>query len=65
MCGKKSAQTKDPTWKTASAANTANRGVEAPIDQKRPIGATADAGGTLGSSTGAAGAAPTTSVLGG
>jgi hypothetical protein len=68
MCGKKSAPAapaKDPAWKTASAANTANRGVETPLDQNRRIGATADAGATLGSSASAAGAAPTTSVLGG
>jgi hypothetical protein len=66
MCGKKSAPApapaKDPAWKTASANNTANRGVEQPLEQNRRIGATAD-GGTLGTSSGAAGA--TTSVLGG
>lgn len=69
MCSKPKKQaapapTGDPTWKTASAKNTANRGAEqAAMDPVKRIAAT-DAGGTLGSSN-VAGGPVTASVLGG
>lgn len=66
MCSKpkkQAAPAKDPTWKTASANNTADRGAEqAAVDPAKRIAST-QAGGTLGSST--TGGPVTASVLGG